>query len=321
MPPKIQKRYSFAPDMPFWNVSMHDLDLTTLRLFVATCALRNIARAGEQQHIGASAISKRLAQLEQTVNAPLFERGRRGVVPTAAGEILLEHARAMLASADRVARDMAAYRHGIKGQVRVLASMSSIAEQLPDDIASFLADPAHAEIRVDLEEQVSSAIVGAVREGLAPLGICWDAADMEGLQTRRYRSDRLVLVAHPQHPVAQRAPLAFADSLAYEHVALPASTAVYGMLARAAAIAGRPLHHRTVVSTFEASLRCVRAGLGIAVVPREVVQLAAADKGLRVVELTDAWATRHFAICFRGEALLSPSARLLLAHLQAQAAG
>lgn len=300
---------------------MRDLDLTTLRLFVATCTLRNIARAGEQQHIGASAISKRLAQLERTVNAPLFERGRRGVVPTAAGEILLEHARAMLASADRVARDMAAYRHGIKGQVRVLASMSSIAEQLPDDIASFLAEPAHAEIRVDLEEQVSSQIVRAVREGLAPLGICWDAADTEGLQTRRYRSDRLVLVAHPQHPVARHARLAFADSLAYEHVGLPASTAVYTMLARAAAIAGQPLHYRTVVSTFEASLRCVRAGLGMAVVPREVVPLVASAEGLRVLELTDVWATRHFAICLRDETLLSPSARLLLAHLQAQAAG
>lgn len=300
---------------------MHDLDLTTLRLFVATCELRNIARAGEQQHIGASAISKRLAQLEQTVNAPLFERRRRGVVPTAAGEILLEHARAMLASADRVARDMAAYRHGIKGQVRVLASMSSIAEHLPDDIAGFLNDPAHAEIRVDLEEQVSSHIVRAVREGLAPLGICWDAADTEGLQTRRYRSDRLVLVAHPGHAVAEHARLPFADSLVHEHVGLPASTAVYGMLVRAAAIAGRPLHYRTVVSTFEASLRCVRAGLGIAVVPREVLQLVAPAAGLAVVELADAWATRHFAICFRDEALLSPAARLLLAHLQAQVAG
>ena len=299
---------------------MHDLDLTTLRLFVAACDLRSMARAGEQQHIGASAISKRMAQLEQTVRAPLLQRGRRGVVPTAAGEILLEHARAMLASADRVARDMAAYRHGVKGQVRVLASMSSIAECLPDDIASFLGDPTHAEIRVDLEEQVSTGIVRAVREGLAPLGICWDAADTEGLQTRRYRSDRLVLVAHPRHPAAREARISFADSLAHEHVGLPASTAVYSMLARAAAISGRPLHYRTVVSTFEASLRCVRAGLGIAVVPREVMPQASPGAGLCVVELTDTWATRQFTICFRDQALLSPSAHLLLAHLQAQAA-
>lgn len=299
---------------------MHDLDLTTLRLFVATCEHRNIARAGQQQNIGASAISKRLAQLEQTVHAPLLERRRRGVVPTAAGEILLEHARAMLASADRVARDMAAYRHGVKGQVRVLGSMSSIAEFLPDDIASFLKAPEHTGIRVDMEERVSPDIVGAVREGLAPLGICWDAADTEGLQTRPYRSDHLAVLAHPEHAIAKLAHCSFAQSLAYEHVGLPASTAVYSMLARAAAVAGQPLNYRTVVSTFDASLRCARAGLGIAVVPREVAEPFTSDGSLRVVALTDAWATRRFTICFRDEARLSPSARLLLAHLQQAAA-
>ena len=141
---------------------MRDLDLTTLRLFVAACELRNIARAGEQEHIGASAISKRFAQLEAQVHAPLFERHRRGVAPPAAGEILLEHARAMLAGADRVARDMAAYRHGIKGQVRVLASLSSITESLPDDIASFLQAPEHAQIRVDIEEMTSAVLGRAI---------------------------------------------------------------------------------------------------------------------------------------------------------------
>ena len=299
---------------------MHDLDLTTLRLFVATCEHRNIARAGQQENIGASAISKRLAQLEDTVHAPLLERRRRGVVPTAAGEILLEHARAMLASADRVARDMAAYRHGVKGQVRVLGSMSSIAEFLPDDIASFLKAPEHAGIRVDMEERVSPDIVGAVREGLAPLGICWDAADTEGLQTRPYRSDHLAVLAHPDHAIAQLPHCSFAQSLAYEHVGLPPSTAVYSMLARAAAVAGQPLNYRTVVSTFDASLRCARAGLGIAVVPQEVAEPFTTDGSLRLVALTDSWATRRFAICFRDEARLSPSARLLLAHLQRVAA-
>src|SRR5579864_5757764 len=104
--------YSKAP--------MRDLDLTTLRLFVAVCATGNMARAGEQENIVASAISKRLAVLEDTVGAKLLERRRHGVAPTAAGETLLEHARGMLAGADRITRDMADYGSGVKGQVRVL---------------------------------------------------------------------------------------------------------------------------------------------------------------------------------------------------------
>jgi hypothetical protein len=64
---------------------MRDPDITTLRLFVAVCDAGNIARAAEQQHIVASAVSKRLAALEQTLGTPLLERRRGGVAPTAAG--------------------------------------------------------------------------------------------------------------------------------------------------------------------------------------------------------------------------------------------
>lgn len=303
---------------------MHDLDLTTLRLFVAACEHRNLARAGEQQHIGASAISKRLAALEEQLHAPLLERHRRGVVPTPAGEILLEHARTMLATADRIARDMAAYRHGITGQVRILASVSSITEWLPDDVASFLRAPENCRIRVDLEERTSAALVREVREGLAPLGVCWDAADLDGLQTRPYGSDHLAVVAHAAHPLSGQAHCSFAQTLAYEHVGLPASTAVHTMLARAAAILGQPLNFRTVVSSFDAALRCVRAGLGIAVVPREIASPSVAAfvhgaESLRIIDLSDPWATRRFSICLRDAAQLSPAARLLVGHLERQA--
>ncbi len=297
---------------------MHDLDLTSLRLFVAVCDHRNIARAGEQEHIGSSAISKRLAQLEEQVHAPLLERHRRGVVPTAAGEILLEHARAMLATADRVARDMAAYRHGVIGQVRVLASVSSITESLPDDIASFLQRPGHAQIRVDIEERTSSELVRALREGLAPLGVCWDAADLEGLQTRPYRSDELSLVVHPRHPLARFRRCTLAQTLDHDHVGLPANTAVHTMLARAAAIIGKPIHYRAVVSTFDAALRCVRAGLGVAIVPKEIAAVSEGSARMKIVSLDESWAKRRFAICYRDVGQLSPAARLLVEHLSAR---
>ncbi|CAN7149520.1 LysR substrate-binding domain-containing protein [Acidovorax sp. LjRoot118] len=306
---------------------MRDLDLTTLRLFVAVCEARNIARAAQLHHIVPSAISKRLALLEQTVGNTLIERRRRGVVPTGAGEILLEHARAMLAAADRVGRDMAAYGNGITGQVRILATVSSIAEFLPDDIASFLQVPAHRDIRIDIEEAVSSELVRGLREGAVPVGVCWDAADLAGLQTRSYRRDHLAIVAPLSHPLARRRRCAFEDTLGFDQVGLPASTAVHTMLARAAAIIGRPINYRAVVSTFDASMRCVRAGLGIAVVPREVAEPVAATLGIRVLPLTDDWAQRRFAICFNDEKRLSPAARMLVEHLhqvahdEAQAAG
>ena len=53
---------------------MRDLDLTSLRLFVAVCETGNMVRAGERAHIVGSAISKRLAQLESHLGIPLLVR-------------------------------------------------------------------------------------------------------------------------------------------------------------------------------------------------------------------------------------------------------
>lgn len=298
---------------------MKDLDLTSLRLFVAVCESGNITRAAELQHLVPSAISKRLAQLEQDLGVPLLQRQRRGVAPTPAGEVLLEQARILLASSYRIAQDVASFGAGVRGQVRLLATVSSISERLPDDVAAFLQMPEHRQIQVDIEEGLSRDIVRRIKEGSASLGVLWDASHLEGLAHQPYRSDHLAVVVHPDHPLAARKRCAFADTLDYEHVGLQPSAAVNQMLARAAALEGRPLNFRTQVSNFEAMLRIVKARLGISVIPKEIAGPYAPLLGLVVVPLRDAWAQRRFAICYRERETLPKAARLLLDHLVAAA--
>jgi DNA-binding transcriptional LysR family regulator len=298
---------------------LRDLDLTTLRLFVSVCESGNIARAGEKANIVGSAISKRLAQLEHQVGTPLLVRKRHGVVPTAAGQTLLEHARGMLDGAARIERDMEAYVAGGRGQVRILASVSAMTESLADDVAAFLRQPAHGKIRVDMEERVSPEIVRGVREGLASLGVCWDAADVRGLQARPYRKDTLCVAVPRGHPLQARKSLRFEQTLDYEHVSLPVNSAVQVMLQRHAARRGRTLNHRVVVTNFEAALRVVRAGLAISLVPREVVPPGAESLGLRLVPLAEPWAERRFILCYRDAQALAPAAQLLVDYLAAQA--
>ncbi|MEO5671669.1 MAG: LysR family transcriptional regulator [Ramlibacter sp.] len=297
---------------------MRDLDLTTLRLFVSVCETGNIARAGERASIVGSAISKRLAQLEHTVGTPLLQRKRHGVTPTQAGQTLLEHARTILDSSARIERDMQGYAAGVRGQVRILASVSAMAESLADDVAAFLQKPGHGNIQVDMEERVSPEIVRGVRDGTASVGVCWDAADIGSLQSRDYRSDNLSIVVPAAHALASRKSVRFEETLAYEHVSLPVNSAVQVMLQREASALGRNLIHRVVVTNFEAALRVVRAGLAISLVPREVAGGFAKAYGLKVVALDEPWAERRFIICFRDAQSLAPSAQLLVDHLTAQ---
>ena len=294
---------------------MRDLDLTTLRLFVAVCETGNIARAGEQASIVGSAISKRLAQLEHQLGTALLVRKRHGVVPTAAGQTLLEHARGMLDGAARIERDMEAYVAGGRGQVRILASVSAMTESLADDVAAFLRQPAHRNIRVDMEERVSPEIVRGVREGHASLGVCWDAADVGALQVRPYRRDTLCVAVPPGHPLARRKSVRFEQTLDFEHVSLPVNSAVQVRLQRHAAQRGRVLNHRVIVTNFEAALRVVRAGLAISLVPREIASGPGDGHGLHFVPLAETWAERRFILCYRDFASLSPAAQLLADHL------
>jgi len=287
---------------------------------VAVCDHQNMARAAEQEHIEPSAISKRIAQLESDLGTPLLLRSRRGVQPTPAGVALLEHARNVLFTMDRIANDVAAFSSGVKGHVRLVATASAIAESLLDDIASFMREPANRNIKVDIEERFSRDLVRQLREGSASVGVCWDSVDFEGLQHRPYRRDRLALAVHPDHPLAHRKSLRFEQTLDHEHVGLPPSSAVHTILQRAAARVGRTVSYRVIVSNFDATFRVVAANLGISVVPVEVGGPYASMLGIKVIPLTDTWAQRSFAVCFQNVDALQPAAQRMVDHLVERAA-
>jgi len=86
-----------------------DFDPVTLRLFVAVCEERSIARAAAREAIVASAVSKRIAAVERDVGAPLLVRGRRGIEATAAGEALLRQARDVLGAMERMRAELSEF--------------------------------------------------------------------------------------------------------------------------------------------------------------------------------------------------------------------
>lgn len=294
---------------------MRDLHLGSLRLFVAVCDLRSLSRAAVLENLTPSAVSKRIALLEQSVGTPLFKRDRHGAQPTPAGQAFLEHARVILLTVGRIEGDMLAFDQGAEGHVKLVASASAIAQSLLDDVAAFLSADGNQEIRVDIEEKRSTEIVQAVREGIASVGVCWDQADMSTLEHRPYRRDSLALVVPPEHPLASRKSLRFDQTLGYQHVGLQANSAVQVLLQRAAAHAGKPLIFRAIVSNFDAAFRIVAARLAISVVPVEVSFPYAQILNLKVIPLIDSWANRQFTICSQRLSTLQPAARRMVEHL------
>lgn len=292
------------------------IDLTSLQLFVAVCELGSIGRAAEREFIAASAVSKRLAELEATVETALLSRHSRGVTLTPAGENLLHHARAVLFGLEKMQGELSEYAQGVRGHIRIHANISAIVQFLPEDLGSFVSQ--HGQVKIDLEEHLSAEVVQAVREGAADVGVChYAAADgtADSLQSRAYREDRLVLVVPQGHRLAGHAACRFADALDYDVVGLHAGSSISLALQRAAVSAGRPLRQRIQVTGLDAMCRMIDNGLGVGVLPDRAFALMRGVGALRCVELQDDWARRELRLVARDFDALPVTARMLVEHL------
>ena len=296
------------------------IDLTSLQLYVAVCELGSIGRAAEREFIAASAISKRLSDLEATLGTPLLYRHARGVDLTPAGESLLHHARSVLYSLEKMQGELSEYADGVRGHVRVHANISAIVQFLPEDLGAFRRD--HEAIKIDLEEHLSTEVLRAVHEGAADLGICHAGDGGTDLQSLPYRHDRLVLIVPADHPLASHDALAFAESLDCDHVGLHTNSSIYVATRQAALDAGRSIKLRIHVTGLDAMCRMIENGLGIGVMPGHAFALMRGGIGRRLVsiELTDAWARREIRLVARDFSTLPVAARALVAHLQASGA-
>jgi len=291
------------------------IDLTSLQLFVAVCELGSIGRAAEREFIAASAISKRLSDLEATLGITLLYRHTRGVDLTPAGESLLHHARSMLYSLEKMQGELSEYADGVRGHVRVHANISAIVQFLPEDLGAFTR--AHDAIKIDLEEHLSSEVVRAVQEGAADLGICHVPQDTGELQTLPYRRDRLALIVPADHPLAAHERIAFVDSLDFDHVGLHTNSSIYVAMHQAALAAGRSVRLRIHVTGLDAMCRMIDNGLGIGVMPQHAFALMAPGIGSRLasVALQDPWAEREIRLVARDFSTLPVAARTLVSHL------
>jgi len=293
------------------------IDLTSLQLFVAVCELGSIGKAAEREFIAASAVSKRLSDLEAALDTTLLYRHTRGVNLTPAGESLLHHARTVLFSLEKMQGELSEYADGVRGHVRVHASISAIVQFLPEDLGAFIHQ--HSGIKIDLEEHLSTEVVRAVQEGAADLGICNVAAGIGELQTMPYREDQLALIVPRGHPLATGAAVPFEASLDYDHVGLHSNSSINLATHAAAVRAGRTIKLRIHVTGLDAMCRMIHNGLGVGIMPQRAFELVHRVGDLECVQLTDAWAQRRIQLVARDFSTLPVTARLLVDHLGASA--
>ncbi|UHL63339.1 LysR family transcriptional regulator [Paralcaligenes sp. KSB-10] len=294
-------------------VNLIHFDIQSLRFFLYAAQAGSLTKAAERSHMTTSALSKRISELEKAIGCPLFVRLPRGLALTPAGQNLTEHVQSLLNGVNRMALDMNDYALGMRGHVRIWANTSAIIQFLPIDLAALMEQ--HPGIRIILEEKVSEEAVNAVAHGIADIGIFAGYVSSLSLEKRLYRRDQLVVLVPPNHPLAKRDTVDFADTLDYDFVGLNEGSSLLSRMHSAAAALERVLKLRVQVASFDAICRMIEAGLGIGVLPRGSVRQEILGAGLRAIPLSDGWASRSLWLGVRNVKELPPEALHVLNFL------
>lgn len=287
-------------------------DLYTLQLFIAVIEEGSIAAAAQREHIAASALSKRLSELERMTGVQLFIRRARGVEATPSAHTLARGARHLLHQASDLTQQLNGYAVGTSGHVRIAANLSSISQFLPEDLYQFI--DKNPGVSVDLNEMVSTDVIRAVAENNADLGIYSQADDQYGLAIHPYHKDRMVLIVPYDHALASRVSVDFIETLMYEHVGMHPGSAANILLAREAIAAERPLKLKFQVTSYDALVSMVSSKLGIGIMPLQATRLYSPSK-IKTILLNDQWSWRQLKICIRPGKNLSAATQSLLLHL------
>ncbi|GAA1767800.1 LysR substrate-binding domain-containing protein [Streptomonospora arabica] len=252
------------------------LDADRVRVLVEVAHAGSIAAAAERMSFTAPALSQQLTKLERELGCALVERSRTGVRLTRAGRVLLAYGERVVGEL----RDAEAAVRAAAGEAQVRLSLGAFASAgrllVPGALAAF--GQAHPQVRLSLSDVEPPDGYGLVTSGELDLLITHRYPGVQppastGLHRERILVDPLLLVLPEGHPAAGTAPR-LADLTDQEWICGAPGISNRVALEAAAADEGVRLQVAYETRDYEVMLALIRAGVGIGLVPRMILDAA-----------------------------------------------
>jgi DNA-binding transcriptional LysR family regulator len=243
-------------------------EIDALRLFVTVASTGSFTKAAVQLNYTQSAVSRRIASLEQQAGGPLVERLPRGVRLNPAGQVLHRHAVDVLERLSRAEQELAVIHAGRGGTLRVGAFATANISLLPAALRAF--KQARPDVEVIAIEGRSSTLMQRLADGALDLAVVSDypsgLPSADGVTTAVLLEDELFVALQREHPLAGAGTIDLRDlrEAAWLQDA-PAGRPT--MLADACARAGFRPKKIIRIAEWTGKFGYVAAGLGVALVP------------------------------------------------------
>lgn len=287
------------------------VEIRQLRHFVAVITHGSFTAAARAELIVQSALSTSVRNLERELGAELFDRTGRRVVLTEAGRALLPAARGLLSDAAAARDAVAAVTELATGRVAIGTIQTLTTVDLPAQLATF-----HRRwpgIQVSVRDAPVGELLDALRAGELDLAYVAPDADQlpESLTAFATWHEELVLITAPGHPLAAAGRTLLHDLGSEPFVDFRAGTGLETAVRRLAAHCGLERRITCDVTQIKLLVDLVRAGIGVAIVPRRIGE----DAGLPCVTIRQPDPGRTVVLAGRGPRPRNPAAAALLDHL------
>lgn len=249
------------------------MELRHLRYFVAVAEELHFTRAAERLHIGQPPLSHQIQMLEEEIGAQLFERSKRSVRLTDAGQLFLEDARRILALAEQAADKARRADRGEIGELRIgFTSATPFIAFFPNMINTYR--KRFPGVTITLHEMSSMQQLAAIQERNLDLGFVRppELVIPKSVMLTRLRKDPLLLFMPTRHPLSKKNVIDLRKCSDEAFVMYPknAGTGIYPQFIQLCKAAG--FEPNIVQEAREAStiIGLVAAGCGITILPESL---------------------------------------------------
>jgi LysR family transcriptional regulator, transcriptional activator of the cysJI operon len=285
----------------------------SLKLFCDLAETKSFTQAAQRNRVTQSSASQMLCALERQFESLLVERSRRNFRLTPAGQVLYDSGKELLQIQHAMHSAMEELAGSDSGEIRLATDYSIGLHDLPSYVKEFLRR--YPAVNLQVEYRRANEVYQDVIANDVDLGLVAYPAQDRRLQIIPLWKDPLVLICHPQHPLAKlkSVQLDLLNGLKFLSFApdLPTRKAVDKILADA----GVWVVHAMQFDNIETVKRAVEIDAGVAIVPRKSIREEPVSQTLQAVEI-EGGHFRPLALIHKTGKVLSPAAKHLIAVLQ-----
>lgn len=289
------------------------MTLQRYRLLVALADSGGVTAAARAAGISQPALSQQLRIIERHYGFPLLMRSGRRVVLTKPARLAADYARRVVRLAEESEHAMRDLRDLEAGQLSVAATATPGAYLVPRVLVEFrVRHPAVAlRLRIGGVREVERWVL----EGAADVGVIGQVSESLQAVVTPFRQDELVAVFPGSHPLASVARLDGAALAAQPLIVREAESSTRQTLERALAASGLAVRVQFELSSIEAILQAVAAGLGASVVSELAVAEPVLWRRMRVRRVAGMSLSRYLAVVRHPDAEPAPATREFISYL------